>query len=162
MWNQTESKTCFGSPGMILICIMVAETQTSPLALKRQMAVLSLWKPFWFSGRLNFHRHSSLAFAGANALRQKLQNILLTFSQISVTLQIKDILLQRLNLWQIKKYFVQMFIFVTTSKIQRKRTPPLFFRDSYEFEFEFEYDCGLWTTSPLKAVQWPPIHPSQH
>ena len=31
-----------------------------------------------------------------------------------------------------------------------------------EFEFEFEYDCGLWTTSPLKAVQWPPIHPSQH
>ena len=31
-----------------------------------------------------------------------------------------------------------------------------------EFEFEFEYDCGLWTTSPLKAIQWPPIHPSQH
>ena len=98
-----------------------------------------LWKPFWFSGRLKFHRHSSLDFAGANALRQKLQNILLTFSQISVTLQIKNILLQRLNLWQLQKYFVQMFIFVTTSKIQRKRTPPLFFRDSYENKYQLFY-----------------------
>ena len=22
------------------------------------------------------------------------------------------------------------------------------------YEFEFEYDCGLWTTSPLKAKGW--------
>ena len=41
MWNQSECKTCFGGPGMILICNMVAETQTSPFSGKWQCFIIT-------------------------------------------------------------------------------------------------------------------------